>query len=222
MAVSIASERSEAGRDRAIVFVHGFTGASQNWDPMIGLLRQAPGVRDAYAVEHFAYETRLLNFDADDDVPTVKRVAERLASLLGSTAFQRYRELTLVGHSQGGLVIEQYLVDVVGEPNRLGELERIRQVILFATPNLGSAVLCGVRRLLGYLPFVNRQEKFLRALNDGHRGAPEQAARQGVGRDRPRAELLPDPDLVLLRHRGQDRAEGIGRRAFPELPGPEG
>ena len=70
----------------------------------------------------------------------------------------------IVGHSQGGLIIQYYLTEQIKQQSE-GRLPKIRQAIFFATPNLGSSTLSWLRPLLGYLPFVTHQERTLRVLN---------------------------------------------------------
>ncbi len=151
--------------DRAIMFVHGFTSsATECWGQLLHLLHKDPDIRDSFGLECFEYSTPLTNFSLTQRVPALDEVAGRLGRELKSARFDKYREITLVGHSQGGLVIQYYLVNMLGDG--LGEeLKRIRQLILFATPNLGSDILSPLRKLMGYFPFVNRQEKSLRVLD---------------------------------------------------------
>lgn len=153
-------------KDRAIVFVHGFTSSAATcWGQLLDLLRKDREVLESFDLECIEYTTPLMKFSFTEQVPSLKDVAGRLRGELRSDRFDRYREITLVGHSQGGLVIQYYLVNMLGEG--LGsDLKRIRQAILFATPNLGSDILSPLRKLMGYFPFVNRQERMLRVLDE--------------------------------------------------------
>ncbi|HEU4389558.1 MAG TPA: hypothetical protein VFV34_17265, partial [Blastocatellia bacterium] len=71
--------------------------------------------------------------------------------------------LTLVGHSQGGLVIQGYLANTL-EAGQAEKLSQIRQAILMATPNLGSTIFSPLRKFVSVL-FPNPQERALRVLN---------------------------------------------------------
>jgi hypothetical protein len=69
----------------------------------------------------------------------------------------------LVGHSQGGLVILRYVIDKLNK-GKVEDLYRLRLVVLVATPNLGSTLLSGTRKLLSIF-FINPQERTLRVFN---------------------------------------------------------
>jgi len=152
-------------KSRGIMFVHGFTSSATDcWGQLLGLLRQDPEIHESFGLECFEYTTPLMNFSFTQRVPSLDEVAGRLGRELKSDRLEKYREITLVGHSQGGLVIQHYLVNMLGD-GRGDDLKRIRQVILFATPNLGSDILSPLRKVMGHFPFLNRQEKSLRVLN---------------------------------------------------------
>jgi hypothetical protein len=104
----------------------------------------------------------------EDSHPTLRQIASLLADFLSQPRFTG-RQLALVGHSQGGLVIQAYFVLLL-EARQARQLSRIRQAIFIATPNLGSIFLDRTRRLTDrMLKFVSRsflhpQERLLRAL----------------------------------------------------------
>src|SRR5262249_60858711 len=54
--------------------------------------------------------------------------------------------LLLVGHSQGGLIIQRMLVEAVQAGRAIEDLARIRGVVLLATPNAGSELFLSARR----------------------------------------------------------------------------
>jgi len=89
-------------------------------------------------------------------------LAAFLEPLFGTDKGCRYIDITLVGHSQGGLVIQSYLVDAL-QDGRGREVEQIRQIIMLGTPNLGSTILSPLRRWLYWL-LPNPQERLLRVL----------------------------------------------------------
>jgi pimeloyl-ACP methyl ester carboxylesterase len=59
-------------------------------------------------------------------------------------------QLFLVGHSMGGLVIQSLLAQTRQEQRGI-DLAKIRCVIRFATPNLGSTILSGLRGIFSIL-----------------------------------------------------------------------
>jgi pimeloyl-ACP methyl ester carboxylesterase len=127
---NITAIRSGNG-DRAVVFLHGFSGnRDDTWDRFPRLLGAASSDWDIFTV---GYATTMLPdlvgiWSADPDVPIL---AGMLATQLGTPPFSRYRSLALIAHSMGGLVVQKALVD---EPTLT---ERVRNVILFGTPSAG-------------------------------------------------------------------------------------
>jgi pimeloyl-ACP methyl ester carboxylesterase len=141
---SNVTEIRNSGRDRAVVFLHGFSGTRDDtWDRFPGLLGSATPDWDIFTV---GYATTMLPdvvgiWSADPDLPIL---ATMLRTQLGTPPFDRYRSLALIAHSMGGLIVQKALVD----DSALGE--RTRHVILFGTPSAGL-------RKAGWAPFWKRQ-----------------------------------------------------------------
>jgi pimeloyl-ACP methyl ester carboxylesterase len=155
----------------AVILVHGFTGGPHNWDQLLSLLRADPEVAERFEFVPFTYPTRLFQMSMRRRIPPVDELGNALGEFIDSREFQN-REIALIGHSQGGLVIQQFLASRI-QQGRAKELQPIRQVTLFATPFAGSVFLSGMRRLVFRL-FPNPQERSLRVL------AKETAAAQNV------------------------------------------
>jgi|GEM_PF-1770659 len=118
---------------RAVVFLHGFTGGRDDtWDLFPTLLGTHVSSWDIYTV---GYDTTLLPdirglWTADPDIPII---ATQFYTELSIEPLCKYSELTLVGHSMGGLVIQRALLDSK-------ELrQRVSRVVLFGTPSMGIA-----------------------------------------------------------------------------------
>ena len=132
--------------DRAVVFVHGFTGSRDDtWDRFPALLGTSTTDWDIFTV---GYATTLLPdvvgiWSADPDLPILSKM---LCTELGTPPFARYQSLALIAHSMGGLVVQKALVD---NPEIA---RRVRQVILFGTPSGGL-------RKAGWITFWKRQLK---------------------------------------------------------------
>src|SRR5437762_9586079 len=98
-------------RDRAVIFVHGFTGTRDDtWDRFPGLLGSATPDWDIFTV---GYATTLLPdvvgvWSADPDLPIL---ATLLCTQLGIAPLLPYRSLALIAHSMGGLIVQKALVD---------------------------------------------------------------------------------------------------------------
>ena len=145
-----------------VIFVHGFGSSSASWDDLVMLLEEDRETSDAFDFERFEYErqTKFVELDPNKRIPYIEEIGEQLGARLDSPDIDD-KEITLVGHSMGGLVIQSYLADMVQDGNGMG-LNNIRQVILFATPNFGSPAYGRLRRLLFR---SNPQEKALRVYD---------------------------------------------------------
>ena len=112
-------------------------------------------MRFEYATGLFAARSRLRV------IPSVTTAADSLKEYL-TTEAGGFKRVVLVGHSQGGLVIQRCLVRMLSE-GRGRELARIRRVVLLATPNTGSQLLLSSRRVLVR---GNPQERGLRPFDE--------------------------------------------------------
>ncbi|WP_158677785.1 alpha/beta fold hydrolase [Streptomyces sp. SPB074] len=127
---------TDVDKDRlGVVFVHGFLSSPETWNAITSLSAEDPLLKRVDALP-FAYESRLWQFDPRRRTPTLKVVADMLKEYLDSKA-EHHRQLVLVGHSQGGLVIQYCLSRMLTE-GRGRDLARIRRVVLFACPNSGT------------------------------------------------------------------------------------
>lgn len=145
-----------------LVFVHGFGSSKACWDGLLGMVAQDPRVTERYEFDCFEYPTAWFSFNPLRRIPRLQELGRALREFLDSPAFHG-REIVLVGHSQGGLVIQSYLAGLLQEGQ--GErLAAVRHVILIATPNLGSTLLSPLRRLIGMV-LPNPQERTLRVLD---------------------------------------------------------
>ncbi len=119
------------GSDRAVVFLHGFTGGRDDtWELFPRLLREKLSGWDIFTV---GYATTLMPdvvgiWSADPDLPI-------LAAMFGAqftfAPLQPYKSLALIAHSMGGLIVQKALID----DSSLAA--RVRHVILFGTPSGG-------------------------------------------------------------------------------------
>jgi len=150
------------------VFVHGIFSSSAAWEPLVeGLAawrRHQPDVR----LVCFDYPSPPLKLNPLRRIPDLRELGKLLATFL-----ERNEEvvgadrLVLIGHSQGGLVIQEYLAEAVRN-GRAESLRRISECLLFCTPTNGSELLLSVRKGLGRF-WHHPQERRLRPL-DEHMG----------------------------------------------------
>ncbi len=145
-----------------VVFVHGILSEPAMWDSFAELIDGDEDLKRAdVRVLRFGYATGAVQVHPLRVLPSLDTVADSLKEFLATEA-GGFERLVLVGHSQGGLVIQRCLVRMLAE-GRGSELERIKRVVLLACPNTGSQFLLGLRR--GLLQ-RNPQEKALRPFDE--------------------------------------------------------
>lgn len=153
----------DPARKRLVVLVHGFGSSKVCWKQLLTLFRDDPKISEAFDFACFEYPTGWITWSFLRRIPGLLEIAQGLNSFLELSELAAYREIVLVGHSQGGLVIQNALVDKL-RWEKVEDLYRVRQVILIATPNLGSALLSLTRKFLSvFVP--NSQEHSLRVFD---------------------------------------------------------
>jgi pimeloyl-ACP methyl ester carboxylesterase len=172
-----------------LVFVHGFDSATDCWTELRGLLEKDERVATLFDLAFFSYRTEKLIII--ESLPSLSEVADKLASFIEGEASRGYGDITLVGHSMGGLVIQTYIKTKL-KKGQGDDLARLRQVILFATPSLGSLKYDTVRRIVGTV-LPNLQEEKLRVF---------------------------DPDVSSTQAHLADRVVDAARRTRDEFPVP--
>ena len=152
--------RPEPSAGFGVVFVHGINSSTKMWDPFAGLIEQDGDLRHLHVLR-FGYATGLRQWHPLRVIPSLDTVADSLKEFLATEAAP-FARLMLVGHSQGGLVIQRCLVRMLVE-GRGRELQRVEQVLLLACPNTGSQLALSLRR--GLLR-GNPQEQALRPYDE--------------------------------------------------------
>ena len=138
--------RSRPDCKRAVVFLHGFSGdRDDTWNRLPGLVGTAATDWDIYTL---GYATSLRpdflgGWSADADLPIL---ATSLTTQTGIYPLKGYRQLAVVAHSMGGLIVQRALVD---DPDLA---DRTAKVVLFGTPSAGL-------RKASWLTFWKRQLK---------------------------------------------------------------
>lgn len=140
------------------VFVHGIFSGPDAWGPLIELLRADKVIGAGTDLRCFEYSSPKAGINPLQAIPTIEDAAIKLRSWLRTE--QVAPRLALIGHSQGGLVIQNYL-KLVLEEGKADELRRVRAVALIATPNNGSELFLSLRRGLGWI-WHHAQERQLR------------------------------------------------------------
>jgi pimeloyl-ACP methyl ester carboxylesterase len=150
----------------AVVFVHGILGGAKTWCALLRHLKKNRYLELFFDLELYNYPSPRAFFSPLKRIPDFGHVASGLATALRQE--KRFCDrscLVLVGHSQGGLIIQRLLVDAVRAGRANEELARIRGVVLLATPNAGSELFLSVRRAIDVL-WSHPQEKRLRPFDD--------------------------------------------------------
>lgn len=129
----ITEVRRRDGIERAIVFIHGFSGDFANtWASLPTLIGSEVALHD-WDILSLGYSTSLLPdirsvWSADPDLPIL---ALHLSTRLDMAPLAQYRSLALVAHSMGGLVVQRALLD---SPELV---PRVKHLVLFGTPSKG-------------------------------------------------------------------------------------
>jgi triacylglycerol esterase/lipase EstA (alpha/beta hydrolase family) len=142
-----------------LVFVHGFYGGKNTWGNFPELLKNTVDC----TVSLYGFDSSYIPFFGNSS--SVHQLAEGLLSELKVNKCFDVDDLILVGHSLGGLVIRQLLVNL--------ELKKVQhnitKVAFFAVPHDGS----GFAKLLSGLPLrcnklkaLNKDGNFVELLND--------------------------------------------------------
>lgn len=144
-----------------VVFVHGLFSSAETWDPFVGLIEQDPETAPAVRVHRFEYASPKVRLRPTRRIAEVEDLASSLDVYL-RTMVPPGEPTMLVGHSQGGLIVQRYLAMMV-RGARARELACVRRIVLFACPNNGSEFLLSLRRRLKV--WRHPQEQQLRPFN---------------------------------------------------------
>jgi len=126
--------REDIYRDKLVVFVHGFNSSKDEaWGKFPALVKEDDDFRD-FNIHQFGYPTKLCR-QVDDIRNQGDFLASFLTSIFKSTQ-PNYRQVILVGHSMGGLVILHALLKLERDNFPLLIDQNIK-VLSFGTPYFG-------------------------------------------------------------------------------------
>lgn len=149
-------------RRPVVLFIHGFGSSPECWSKMLALLRADERITSRYDLATWGYPTSWFEANFLSRIPDIDQISDGLADELASPEY-RGREVTLVGHSQGGLVIQNCFARLVSK-GQGARLSNVRQAIFMATPCQGSSTAMSLRLLASSIVH-NPQEMKLRVLN---------------------------------------------------------
>jgi pimeloyl-ACP methyl ester carboxylesterase len=149
----------------SVLFVHGFGSSSTKcWGGFKAVLEHDADLaaRGYRLLWDFDYTTKWFELNPTRRIPDIEECGKYLRTFVESYAPEG--RLMLVGHSMGGLVIQSYLAGKIGK-HEGRDLERVRLVVTFATPNRGSASFSAARKVVERI-WPNVQDEELEPLND--------------------------------------------------------
>jgi predicted alpha/beta hydrolase family esterase len=150
---------------RLIVFIHGLGGSPErSWGRFPDLIATDPEFALDYETYMHNYGSCLLRLPFTAKPPSIHTLARGLRTEI-DLRYGEAEEITLVGHSLGGLIARQYLLEQV----KSGRHTAARRLLMFATPNNGSELARAARKIScahRQLKALCRGSEFLGAIND--------------------------------------------------------
>ncbi|MCG6495224.1 alpha/beta fold hydrolase [Kitasatospora sp. A2-31] len=200
-----------------VVMVHGFMSGPEVWDRFSGLIGEDADLAGAQVLR-FGYRTKLWKpLNPTRAIPSLDTVADSLKEFLRTDA-ERFERLVLLGHSMGGLVIQRHLVRMLADGHGR-QLDRIKRVVLLATPSAGSVLGLEARRALLR---GNPQEKQLRPLNEQISDTLSRVLKSVVNATEPSDYTCPIPFSVFAGEEDGVVPRASAQTVFPDaavLPG---
>jgi triacylglycerol lipase len=121
-AVSLSGMGSAVAQSEPIVFVHGYAGANFNWDIMVSRFKSS-GYSSA----------KLYRFGYNSLIYSNKTSASQLSSYVNTVrANNGYSPVSIVAHSNGGLVSRWFRVKLAGT-------SKMRRFVTLGTPHKGTS-----------------------------------------------------------------------------------
>jgi pimeloyl-ACP methyl ester carboxylesterase len=147
-----------------LVTIHGFWSSPSTWDRLNAIWEADEDLR-GLRIHQFGYPSpkRTPMPFSGTRIPDYSDIAQVLASEY-ATVLSDKPDIAIVTHSQGGLILQRFLVWMLNE-GRGQDLARIRTIVMLACPNSGSEYLDSLRHILGFgrhpqagsLEVLNRQ-----------------------------------------------------------------
>ncbi len=126
--------RRERG-ENLVMFIHGLSGSALGtWEPMLRAFESDPDL-NTYSFDCYAYPTALNRLPLTRRMAGIQEIANGLRTHIEAN-YGNNVNLILVGHSLGGIVARQYILDEI----KCGRGANFLGVALFATPHTGAAL----------------------------------------------------------------------------------
>lgn len=146
-----------------VVFVHGLFSSRNTWSTMAALVTADRDLAESLDIRYFEYPSPRMRLRPDRRIPDLAVVGRQLGTYLNQSLPDDNDPIVLVTHSQGGLVVQQYLADACLQ-RKAAQLRRIRQIVMYACPTTGSEFLVSLRRAAWF--WQHPQERQLRPINE--------------------------------------------------------
>ncbi|MEZ0111223.1 tetratricopeptide (TPR) repeat protein/predicted alpha/beta hydrolase family esterase [Catenulispora sp. EB89] len=177
-----------------VLFVHGLFSGADTWSHFLGLLSSDPDLAfvQTHTMQYFTPKARLR---PDRRIPDFADLAAQLATRLKAEDLREAGSIVLVAHSQGGLVVQKFLASATIR-GQARDLVRIRQIVLYACPTLGSPFFAKTRRLV--FGARHPQERQLRLLDGEVFEAHQLVLRNVVNADAVTDYTCPIPVVAVV------------------------
>lgn len=154
----VQAEKLNKSRNKGnhlILFVHGLAGSALgSWGQMLQALASDPDLQ-THSFDCYAFPTTLIKLPFSGRTSGVRDIVNGLRTFLQLYHADK-KIVTLVGHSLGGIVVRQYLLEECKAGRHIGELT----ALLYAVPNTGAAIA-------GIGNFFSFRHKHLKQLCSG-------------------------------------------------------
>lgn len=131
--------------------MHGLFSSARAWDSLISFLEADDEIKESYDLMRFEYSSPKWKIRPTQRIPDFETVAGSLSTLL-DVECARYQNVVFVAHSQGGLIVQKFLHQMLAD-GRGRDLARISRVVLLACPNNGSQFFLSSGVLLVFFGF---------------------------------------------------------------------
>lgn len=161
-----------------VVFVHGFKSGPDTWEPLWKQLSKLDSIATGVVAHRFKYKTGIVSLKPVAQIPKLEELGEEFATYLETLPDVGPDDpVVLIGHSQGGLVIQSALAHRL-ENGRGEELRSIAHCVFISTPTNGSDFIRSVRGLFRRLLPTSwfNQERTLQPLDSFIGGLQRQIA----------------------------------------------
>lgn len=167
----------------AVVFVHGLGGGYTTWKDFANTLHDEWIESDSFSLKYDHYynnvkEIPVYSFFVKSFLgKSIDKLSAHLDSFIRTTC-KYYKNIILVCHSMGGLVARKYIIDLLNKERDLG---KIKALITYATPHLGSSIANRCKtilynplsifrfaslRLLTQIKDLSRNSPLIKSIND--------------------------------------------------------